>query len=347
LNFSSVAFSIPARINSERRYALDGVPSEHRDPLRDVVLELAYNPVMSEYGDIGYLPTYTAEGSCYVTLGQCHLAIIIVGRRYGSISENGLSVTHNEFRTARSQGIPIVSLVDSEVIAYKKIFDTNNTGEGFSTLGMDAPPKTFGFIEEIATSPRNNGMLLYTTVAEARRHLKRQFAHFFGELLTGHFDPIEADVKDVLSEIKTLRHEIVRDGVVSDNRFLKAVRFLIDDTDDASQYRGLLKAILRTPIDSAVPMLTASDSFDAVALKITGQPLEVVPIDDPLSFSDATPIMKARGIASWSMAASGIAGSPIILTGIKVDGTLVINAAGLERFRSIHHKFLDFLNQPA
>jgi hypothetical protein len=81
------------------------------------------------------------------------------------------------------------------------------------------------------------------------------------------------------------------------------VRFLIDDTDDASQYRGLLKAILRTPIDSAVPMLTAS--------------------------------------------ASGIAGSPIILTGIKVDGTLVINAAGLERFRSIHHKFLDFLNQPA
>jgi hypothetical protein len=35
----------------------------------------------------------------------------------------------------------------------------------------------------------------------------------------------------------------VRDGVVSDNRFLKAVRFLIDDTDDASQYRGLLKAI--------------------------------------------------------------------------------------------------------
>jgi len=32
-----------------------------RDAIRDTITELGYHPVMSEYGDIGYLPSVSAE----------------------------------------------------------------------------------------------------------------------------------------------------------------------------------------------------------------------------------------------------------------------------------------------
>lgn len=51
-----------------------------RDAIRDTLSELAYIPVLSEYGDVGYLPTATAEDSCYIMLEQCQLAVIVIGK---------------------------------------------------------------------------------------------------------------------------------------------------------------------------------------------------------------------------------------------------------------------------
>jgi hypothetical protein len=56
-----------------------------RDGIRETLDDLGYIPVMSEYGDIGYKPTTTVERSCYHSLVDCHLAVIIVGKRYGSM----------------------------------------------------------------------------------------------------------------------------------------------------------------------------------------------------------------------------------------------------------------------
>jgi hypothetical protein len=83
-----------------------------REALKDAVEELAYRPVLSEFGDVGYLPHASAEDSCYLTMRDCQIAVLIVGKRYGSVSTNGLAITHNEFHTAREQKIPVVCLVD-------------------------------------------------------------------------------------------------------------------------------------------------------------------------------------------------------------------------------------------
>src|SRR5689334_3413834 len=96
-----------------------------RDAVRDVITDLAYHPVMSEYGDIGYLPTKSAVESCYTAMRECQLAVLIVGKRYGEIGNDGRSVTHNEFLAARDTGVPVICLVDREVLSYKKLFDAN------------------------------------------------------------------------------------------------------------------------------------------------------------------------------------------------------------------------------
>ena len=67
-----------------------------RDAVRDTISDLGYFPIMAEYGDFGFQPTLSVEDSCYNSMKDSHLAIVIIGKRYGSKSSNNLSITHNE-----------------------------------------------------------------------------------------------------------------------------------------------------------------------------------------------------------------------------------------------------------
>lgn len=244
-----------------------------RDAIRDTINELGYNPVMSEYGDVGYLPSLSAEDSCYSTMQDCQLAIILIGKRYGDISANGLSVTHNEFRTARSRKIPVICLVDRETIAFKRIYDANISNDPIPSFpGMDAPQKTFEFTNEFINSDVNNGFLEFGNVSEVRSHLKRQLAHLFGELLRSRFDPLKVEIQDVLSEIKTLRHELLKDTKSNYLPLLRSYRFMLHDKNE--YFRELSEAMFGN-IDDAIPVLIKSQKFDDIIEK-SGFKLEIV-----------------------------------------------------------------------
>jgi hypothetical protein len=250
-----------------------------RDAIRDTINELGYNPVMSEYGDVGYLPSLSAEDSCYSTMQDCQLAIILIGKRYGDISANGLSVTHNEFRTARSKKIPVICLVDREVIAFKQIYDANTSNDNIPSFpGMDAPQKTFEFTNEFINSDVNNGFLEFGNVSEVRSHLKRQLAHLFGELLRSRFDPLKVEIQDVLSEIKTLRHELLKDTKSDYLPLLKSFRFMLDDKNG---YFSSISECMFGSVDEAIPILIESKTFDdlieksGLELKITESILQL------------------------------------------------------------------------
>lgn len=154
-----------------------------REEIRKALYELAYHPVMSECGDVGYLPSESVQESCYIAVRECQLAIVILGKRYGSLTDNGLSVTQIEFRTAREQQLAIICLVEEEVLSHKKVFEANKTKKHLAVPGMDDPKRTFDFIQEIKDSPVNNGVLPFKTISDAQDNLKKQLAHTFGDLL--------------------------------------------------------------------------------------------------------------------------------------------------------------------
>src|ERR1035437_8379388 len=111
-----------------------------RDAVRDTLQEMALTPVMSEYGDVGYLPTVSAQEACYHTIGDCQMAVLLIGKIYGATGSSGLSVTHNEFRSARENRIPFILLVDQEVLSFKRVWDgcpDNAKPQAFP--GMDNP----------------------------------------------------------------------------------------------------------------------------------------------------------------------------------------------------------------
>jgi Domain of unknown function (DUF4062) len=317
-----------------------------RDAIRDVVTELGYTPFMSEYGDLGYLPDTTAEKSCYRMMEQCQLAIIVIGKRYGSPGSAGVSVTHNEFRTARERGIPVICLIDHEVLAFKRLYDVAAGREPFVKLGMDAPDDTFNFIRDVTSSPVNNSVLGFATVADARFHLKRQLAHLFGELLRTRFDSTRAEIKDILSELKTLRHDLKSIGTKEHPGFLKAVRFLVDDSTSGTAYRRLL-AVLSRPVDAAVPQLISAQSFDTVVEQFTGKGVATFQ-PNYKNFDETKQLLQSRGITKWHQISVEIDAEArkqmSVIFALTPEGELMINESGLEFFRDLHQQFLRFVS---
>ena len=83
-----------------------------RDGLRDAIDELCYRTVIREHGEVGYIkPAKAAAESCYCSIRECQIVVLIVGKRYGATGDDGLSVTHKEFQAARKEQVPIITFV--------------------------------------------------------------------------------------------------------------------------------------------------------------------------------------------------------------------------------------------
>lgn len=238
-----------------------------RDAIRDVIIEIGYTPIMSDHGDIGYLPTNSAEESCYIALQDCQLAIFIIGKRYGSIGSGGKSVTHNEFQIAQKKHIPVVFLIDQEVLNIQKIYDANSDNH-LSIPGMDSPSQTFGLIKEFSASNVNNGYQSYTDVNSARSHLKNQLAHYVGNMLRRNDPGIRTDLAEVLAEIKTLRQSLPSENRQEQLQLLRATKYLLIESRD-----DLLPIVnsLCDGIEKAIPIMLRSETIDMLVEEIGGK----------------------------------------------------------------------------
>ncbi len=261
-----------------------------RDGLRDAVNDLRYHPVMSEHGEVGYLRPTTAADACYRTVEQCQMVVLIIGKRYGSIGADGLSVTHKEYRAAQLSQIPTITFVEPQVLHYKDVFDSAPSAAIWNDFTrMDNPKNTFGFLDEIAQSETYNAIIPFTSAADAKEKLKLQLADFIGERLGGTITPMSMQIKDILAEIKTLRNHLVHagSGDKDTKRYLAVTRFLLNDA--VADYRKLLEQLFGE-IDTAVEKILNLDSFERV-LKSAKFTWETAP-DDTISIQAAQTYMR-------------------------------------------------------
>ncbi|HJT36764.1 MAG TPA: DUF4062 domain-containing protein [Pirellulales bacterium] len=176
-----------------------------RDGLRDVIQELAYRPVMSDYSEVGYLENSRATDACYQTVQQCQMAVVIVGKRYGSVDASGLSITHREYQSAQKANLPTITFVEASVLSYREVYLVDPQASIWDTFHvMDNPRKTFALLDEIDKSETYNAWIPFTTAADAKRSLKLQLADFVGNRLQETTTPV--DFRDLLAEVKTLRN---------------------------------------------------------------------------------------------------------------------------------------------
>ncbi len=258
-----------------------------RDAVRDAVAELEYIPVMSEYGDVGYLPDRSVEESCLLEMKNSDLAILLVGKRYGEPGSHGLSVTHSEFRTARDNQVPVWAFVDKDVLLLRKVYKAND-GSSVSLPGVDDPARLFAFIDEIASYPRNNGFVGYGSVAEVRQQVKRQIAHYIAQLLRDH-SSTAVQLGEVLAEVRTLRHEAQQQDKRRDLRpFVSVMKALLSD----ERIKTFSQVIERTfgDLDLAVSAILTCNSLEDL---VGHAGYSVVVLEDLDPFHDTRPLLTA------------------------------------------------------
>lgn len=299
-----------------------------RHALRDTILELGYQPVMSDFGEIGYLPDMTAADSCFKEAENCDLGILIVSKRYGDDYLNNVSVTHGEFRTLHSRKVPIVTLVEKDVLTYKSLLEAN-TGTSIACPGMDRPEKTCELIEEIGACEYNNGIHEFQQLGDTRRIIRQQFGHIFGRLLRERYDPLRGDIKDILASIATLREEVhTQRSDPNSNRFLRASRELLED--DCVHYKKLLTQLL-DGFDVAVHRIIESDDFDTV---MTGAGLEIEQIDSASRILDDRSEGQQRFAQIWGLHQA--TGQPFGMGYSVTTERIFLTPPTLDHFRAIH-----------
>lgn len=132
-----------------------------REDLANFVRSYGYEAVLFEDGDIGYTPGKTLDSSCYESMRNSDMVILIIGGEYGSAAggekkddfKEYMSVTRNEFRTAVESGIPIFVMIDKKVMAEYGVYEANYDDIEKENRMMAFPAtkniNVFRFIKEI------------------------------------------------------------------------------------------------------------------------------------------------------------------------------------------------------
>lgn len=233
-----------------------------RDALRETLQTLSYEPVMSDHGEVGYLPNMDTQESCYVSVEGCDLLVLVIGKRYGNVGKDGKSVTHNELRTARELGIPVYCFIQKEV--YEKLQEFSAHPET-ALPDFEQPVELLSFVEEVAKAARNNSVLSYSDVQDAQEQLKLQLALLFRYLLQQKSDIVQSSLRDLLSEVKAIRYALPPATAKETAAVLAVARFFCEMPEpgrSSAKYHYRRIAIQAAPnVETAVRRLALAPKF--------------------------------------------------------------------------------------
>ncbi len=166
-----------------------------REDLANFVRSYGYEPVLFEDGDIGYTPGKTLDSSCYESMRNSDMVILIIGGEYGSAASGEkkdefkeyMSVTRNEFRTAVEAGIPIFVMIDKKVMTEYGVYEANYDEIENKSRMMNFPTtkniNVFRFVKEIkgiVTLPIQE----FEQSADIKGFISKQWADMFKNYLS-------------------------------------------------------------------------------------------------------------------------------------------------------------------
>lgn len=120
-----------------------------RERLERFISAYCFDPVLFESDEVFFNPNTPLDESCYKEVENCHMMILIIGGRYGSLASNQrdtyeeqfISITRKEYETACKRGIPVLIFVEQDVFSEYKTYMAN-----MKTLPVDFK---FAFVDDI------------------------------------------------------------------------------------------------------------------------------------------------------------------------------------------------------
>jgi hypothetical protein len=153
---------------------------QERADLRTFLEGLGLEPLLSEFDSFPVDPSIPTVDNCLkVVEAKADLFVLIVGGRYGTLSDSGKSITNLEFLGAQAKGIPIFVFVSRTILNILPIYKSNPTGDFAAVVES---PKLLEFVSEITKSGKN-WVFPFDVAQNIFETLRSQFGYLFAESL--------------------------------------------------------------------------------------------------------------------------------------------------------------------
>lgn len=150
--------------------------SQIRTDISEFIKKAGHIPVLSEFENFPISPELDTIDNCIkIVKENADILVLIVGSRYGSIANNGKSITNTEFLVAKQKGIPIFCFIDKAMLNALN-FWRNNKNADFTYIVDNV--QIFEFIDDI----RNNSKIWtfpYEKAQDIISTLKIQLSYLF------------------------------------------------------------------------------------------------------------------------------------------------------------------------
>lgn len=177
-----------------------------RADLRDFITTLGLTPIFSEYDTFPIDPTLRAVENCLKVVDEnADILVLIIGGRYGSIRNQGKSVTNMEYLKARAKGIPIYVFIEKSILNVLPLW-TANPNNDFSAV-VDSP-KLFEFVVSVRDTDAV-WTIQFETAQEIIEGLRKQLAYLFMDGLTSRRRIKSANLPAQLADLRGISLEIL------------------------------------------------------------------------------------------------------------------------------------------
>ena len=170
----------PAVFVSSTCYDLKQIRADMKEFIEN---NYGFDVMLSEFDSFPIDPCKGTFENCLDNVDKkADIFILIIGTRYGYVTDKGKSITNLEYLHAKAKSIPIFVFVSKQIINTLPLWRTNKDAD-FSAIVDD--PKIFEFVAEIYDESQQ-WIYAYEGVNDIKIVLKNQFALLFSDGLQLH-----------------------------------------------------------------------------------------------------------------------------------------------------------------
>ena len=208
-----------------------------REQLRSFLLNLGYDPVMSEYSDVLFDPRTHTHTSCLQEVPNADMFVVLIGSRFGgriipdalssvdleNLSNSSfdvtvlddpekLSITQLEVLKAIDASVPVFAFIDEKVMHDHLVYQKNKElVDKIKFPSIDKPESAkyiFEFINFLHHRNKGNSVISFSKIEDIETHLRKQWGALFQRLLREQRDEVHEarkmfTISEQIEDLKT------------------------------------------------------------------------------------------------------------------------------------------------
>lgn len=151
-----------------------------RADIRDFLDSLGLDPVLSEFASFPVNPSHNTIRNCKEAVkNRADIFVLVVGGRYGTLTDGGRSITNLEYVEAKAKGIPVYVFVAKNIINVLPIWKKNKDADFSEIVDSD---RLFEFVESLRDT-KDNWVFSFDSAQDICTTLRTQLAYLLMDCL--------------------------------------------------------------------------------------------------------------------------------------------------------------------